>query len=166
MNLILGNQQGKYEGSISIGNMNIKKALVPLLRRSVAFVPQDIKLFQQRTVRENIAYELDSVSDAEVTKAAQDACAHSFIEQLPQKYETILNNNGLKPSGGEEQRLLLARALLRLRHARSKILVLDEGTSKLDPQTQEEIQKAITNIPKGVTTFVIAHSLSTIEGGR
>jgi len=120
-------------------------------------VPQDTVLFND-TIFYNIAYGLDNASRAEVEKAAKDAQIHDFILSLPDGYETTVGERGLKLSGGEKQRVGIARTLLK----NPPILLLDEATSALDTETEREIREALTNASEGRSVLTIAHRLSTI----
>jgi len=127
------------------------------LRKNISLVSQDITLFDD-TVKNNIAYANLDASMEEIISAAKQSYADEFINQLPNKYDTIIGENGVRLSGGEKQRLSIARALLK----KSPIILLDEATSSLDADTEHKIQKAIAFLVQGRTTIVIAHRLSTI----
>ena len=118
---------------------------------------QDTTLFDD-TIKNNIAYANLDASMKEIEEAANYSFANEFIEKLPSKFETKIGENGVKLSGGEKQRLSIARAILK----KSPIILLDEATSSLDAETESKIQKAINFLTKGRTTIVIAHRLSTI----
>ena len=120
-------------------------------------VSQDIILFDD-TIHANIAYANMNASDEEIKKACNFAAATEFIEKLPQKFETIIGENGIRLSGGQKQRISIARAVLK----NSSIILLDEATSSLDAESEEKVQNAIINLTKNKTTLVIAHRLSTI----
>lgn len=145
------------DGAILLNGIDLRKLRLRSYRSLLAVVPQEVFLFDG-SVRQNIAYGRRDVSDDEVEQAARRANAHGFIEQLPEKYETLIGERGFKLSGGQRQRLSIARAIL----ADPKILILDEATSNLDTESEQLIQAALTELLKDRTTFVIAHRLSTI----
>ena len=145
------------QGSIKIDGQDIRNVTQESLHRSIGVVPQDTVLFND-TIYYNIAYGLDNASRAEVEKAAKDAQIHDFILSLPDGYETTVGERGLKLSGGEKQRVGIARTLLK----NPPILLLDEATSALDTETEREIQEALTNASAGRSVLTIAHRLSTI----
>lgn len=146
------------EGAIRIDGQDIRAISQASLRQNIAFVPQEPLLFH-RSIKENIAYGLSSVADKDICAAAKKAHASEFIEQLPQKYDTIVGERGVKLSGGQRQRIAIARAILR----QSPILILDEATSALDSESERKIQKAIQALMHQRTTIAIAHRLSTIQ---
>jgi subfamily B ATP-binding cassette protein MsbA len=144
-------------GSILIDNQNINNINLSSLRKEISLVSQDVILFDD-TIRANILYGNASASNEEMIKACKFAAAQDFIEKLPNKYETIIGENGVKLSGGQKQRLSIARAILK----NSSIILLDEATSSLDSESESVIQKAIENLTKNKTTVIIAHRLSTV----
>ena len=144
-------------GQICIDGIDISSVTQASLRQAVGIVPQDTVLFND-TIRYNIRYGRPSASDEEVESAARTASIHDFIISLPQGYETHVGERGLKLSGGEKQRVAIARTILK----DPPILVLDEATSALDIKTEREIQAALLEVSKNRTTLVIAHRLSTI----
>jgi len=144
-------------GDIQIDNQSIYKCTIQSLRKNISLVSQDTTLFDD-TIRNNIAYANLSASQKEIEEAAKYSFASEFIEKLPNKYETIIGENGTRLSGGEKQRLSIARAMLK----KSQIILLDEATSSLDAETENKIQDAINFLTKDRTTIVIAHRLSTI----
>jgi ATP-binding cassette, subfamily B, heavy metal transporter len=144
-------------GSIRIGGEDIRDLTQDSLRAAIGVVPQDTVLFND-TIRYNIAYGRPSASPAEVEAAARHAQLHDFILTLPLGYETKVGERGLKLSGGEKQRVAIARTLLK----NPRILVLDEATSALDTNTEHEIQAALRAVARNRTTLTIAHRLSTV----
>ncbi len=120
-------------------------------------VSQDIILFDD-TVRANIAYANMNASEKQIKDACDFAAATEFIDKLPEKFETIIGENGIRLSGGQKQRISIARAVLK----NSPIILLDEATSSLDAESEEKVQNAVMNLTKNKTTLVIAHRLSTI----
>ena len=144
-------------GDIKIDDQSIYNSTIFSLRKSISLVSQDTTLFDD-TINNNIKYANLDASDKEVFEAAKFSFANEFIEKLPKKYDTIIGENGVRLSGGEKQRLSIARAILK----KSPIILLDEATSSLDAETENKIQKAIAFLTKGRTTVVIAHRLSTI----
>ena len=144
-------------GDIEIDNQSIYKCTTQSLRKNISLVSQDTTLFDD-TIRNNIAYANLNASQKEIEEAAKYSFASEFIEKLPNKYETIIGENGTRLSGGEKQRLSIARAMLK----KSQIILLDEATSSLDSETENKIQDAINFLTKDRTTIVIAHRLSTI----
>ena len=145
------------KGSIKIDGQDIRDITQKSLHSSIGVVPQDTVLFND-TIYYNIAYGLDNASQAAVEKAAKDAQIHDFIVSLPEGYETTVGERGLKLSGGEKQRVGIARTLLK----NPPILLLDEATSALDTETEQEIRDALTNASEGRSVLTIAHRLSTI----
>jgi len=145
------------EGDIKIDDQSIYDSTIFSLRKNISLVSQDTTLFDD-TIKNNISYANPFASQKDIEEAAKYSYAHEFIDKLPQKYETIIGENGVRLSGGEKQRLSIARAILK----KSKIILLDEATSSLDAETEDKIQKAINYLTKNKTTIVIAHRLSTI----
>tara|TARA_B100000886_G_scaffold208435_1_gene144214 strand:+ start:1917 stop:3659 length:1743 start_codon:yes stop_codon:yes gene_type:complete len=144
-------------GDILIDNQSIYDSSIYSLRKEISLVSQDTTLFDD-TIKKNITYANLNASHEEVMEASRFSFANEFIEKLPKKYDTMIGENGVRLSGGEKQRLSIARAILK----KSPIILLDEATSSLDAETEDKIQKAITFLTKGRTTVVIAHRLSTI----
>ncbi len=144
-------------GEIEIDNQKIKDLNLKSLRKEISIVDQNITLFDD-TVFNNIKYAKPDASVEEIYKAADLSMCSEFIENLEHKFDTIIGENGVRLSGGEKQRLSIARAILK----KSSIILLDEATSSLDSETEEKIQKAIEILTKDKTTLVIAHRLSTI----
>jgi len=145
------------KGIVYIDDQNISSVTLSSLRKNISMVSQDIVLFDD-TVRANVAYANMSASEKQIKEACDLAAAGEFIENLPQKFETIIGENGVRLSGGEKQRISIARAFLK----NSPIILLDEATSSLDAESEEKVQNAIMNLTKNRTTLVIAHRLSTI----
>jgi len=144
-------------GDIKIDKQSIYNSSIFSLRKNISLVSQDTTLFDD-TIFNNIAYANTNASIAQIKEAAEFSFASEFIEKLPNKYDTLIGENGVRLSGGEKQRLSIARAILK----KSPIILLDEATSSLDAETESKIQKAISFLTKGRTTIVIAHRLSTI----
>ena len=144
-------------GDILIDNQIIKKLNLNSLRKEISIVDQNTTLFDD-TIFNNIKYAKPDATNDEIYNAAEISMSTDFINKLKNKFDTIIGENGVKLSGGEKQRLSIARALLK----DSKIILLDEATSSLDSETEEKIQKAIEELTKNKTTIVIAHRLSTI----
>jgi ATP-binding cassette subfamily B protein len=145
------------QGSIKIDGQDIRDITQESLHSSIGVVPQDTVLFND-TIYYNIAYGLDNASRVAVEKAARDAQIHDFIISLPEGYDTTVGERGLKLSGGEKQRVGIARTLLK----NPPILLLDEATSALDTETEREIRDSLTNASEGRSVLTIAHRLSTI----
>jgi ATP-binding cassette subfamily B protein len=146
------------EGGITVDGTDIRRFSVADYRRNIGLVLQEPFLFFG-TIAENIAYGKPGASRAEIVAAARAAHAHEFILRLPQAYDSLVGERGQGLSGGERQRISIARALL----INPRILILDEATSSVDTETEQEIQKALDNLVKGRTTIAIAHRLSTLR---
>ncbi len=145
-------------GRITLDGVDLREATVTSLRRQLGIVTQETILFHD-SVRNNIAYGLDGVSDRAVRSAAEAAHAHTFIQRLPKGYDTLIGDRGVQLSGGERQRLAIARALLR----NPPILLLDEATSSLDTESERLVQDALERLMHDRTVLVIAHRLSTVQ---
>ncbi len=145
------------QGAITIDGQDIRTVTQKSLRKAIGMVPQDTVLFND-TIAYNIRYGRPDATDAEVKQAAEMAQINHFIEQLPDGYQSMVGERGLKLSGGEKQRVAIARTLLKA----PPVLILDEATSALDTATEQEIQHALDIVSRGRTTLVIAHRLSTI----
>ena len=145
------------EGAITVDNHDIRAVSQGSLRETIGIVPQDTVLFND-TIYYNIAYGSSNATETEVKRAAELAHIDDFITRLPDGYQTMVGERGLKLSGGEKQRVAIARVILK----NPKILVFDEATSALDTGTEREIQENITELSHGRTTLIIAHRLSTI----
>jgi ATP-binding cassette, subfamily B, bacterial MsbA len=145
------------EGDIFIDNQSIYKSTIHSLRKNISLVSQDTTLFDD-TIRNNIAYGNINATDEEIIKAAKNSFADEFIDKFPKGYDTQIGEDGVRLSGGEKQRLSIARAILK----KTPIILLDEATSSLDSETEDKIQKGLSYLTKNKTTLVIAHRLSTI----
>ncbi|MBS7810807.1 ABC transporter ATP-binding protein/permease [Roseococcus sp. XZZS9] len=144
-------------GAVLVDGQDVRDVTQDSLRRAVGVVPQDTVLFND-TIRYNIAYGRPGATDEEVEHAARLAQVHDFVLKLPEGYRTRVGERGLKLSGGEKQRVAIARTILK----DPRILILDEATSALDTRTEQEIQAALRDVSRGRTTLVIAHRLSTV----
>ena len=144
-------------GDVKIDNQSIYKSTINSLRKNISLVSQDTTLFDD-TIRNNIIYANSNANEDELKNAAKLSFAEEFINKLPDKYETVIGENGLRLSGGEKQRLSIARAMIK----KSPIILLDEATSSLDAETESKIQEALNLLTENRTTIVIAHRLSTI----
>ena len=144
-------------GDILIDDQSIYKTKIKSLRNNISLVSQETTLFDD-TIKNNIKYAKEDASDEEIIKAAKLSHCDEFINQLPNKYETLIGENGVRLSGGEKQRISIARAMMK----KSSIILLDEATSSLDSETESKIQDALAILTKNRTTIVIAHRLSTI----
>ena len=146
------------EGEIKIDNQNISEINLKSLRNKISLVSQDVVLFDD-TISKNIAYADPEATQKDIEEACKFAAADEFISKLPNKFDTIVGENGVRLSGGQKQRISIARAILK----KSPIILLDEATSSLDTESERIVQNAINNLIKGRTTIVIAHRLSTIH---
>lgn len=146
------------KGTITIGGQNVEDLTIDSIRRSIAIIPQDTVLFHE-TIGYNIQYGNLNASWDEVVEAAKKAKIHDTIMSFPDGYETVVGERGLKLSGGEKQRVSIARAILK----NSPILLCDEPTSSLDSATEMDIMKNIKEIGKQTTSIIIAHRLSTVQ---
>jgi subfamily B ATP-binding cassette protein MsbA len=146
-------------GSITIDGVDIAEFEVDSLRSQIAFVDQNVRLFND-TVKGNIALgQIDTMSDTQIQHAAKVSNAHEFIQELSDQFDTEIGEDGAKLSGGQRQRLAIARAIAK----DSPILILDEATSALDSATEKQVQAAIDEMQKDRTTIIIAHRLSTVQ---
>ncbi|MFE5409064.1 ABC transporter ATP-binding protein [Microbacterium sp. NPDC056569] len=157
LNLVLGFVRPS-SGRILLDGVDMQQLDLRTVRQSVSVVPQESVLFEG-TIRENIAYGLDDVSDDRLHEALRDANAAEFVDRLPDGWDTVVGERGARLSGGQRQRLAIARALVR----DPRILLLDEATSALDPESEELVKEALNRLMKGRTTLVVAHRLSTIR---
>ena len=144
-------------GEIFIDDQSINKLTIKSLREQVSMVSQETTLFDD-TIKNNIKYARENATDDEIYHVAKSSFCEEFISNLPNKYETLIGENGVRLSGGEKQRLSIARAMLK----KSSVILLDEATSSLDSETETKIQEALNILTKNKTTIVIAHRLSTI----
>ena len=144
-------------GDITIDNQSIYQSTIDSLRGKISMVSQETTLFDD-TIKNNIKYAKEDASDEEVLEAAKLSYCEEFINNLPNKFDTFIGENGVRLSGGEKQRLSIARAMMK----KSSIILLDEATSSLDSETEAKIQEALKILTKNKTTIVIAHRLSTI----
>ena len=144
-------------GDITIDDQSIYKSTIKSIRNEVSMVSQETTLFDD-TVKNNIKYAKENASNEEIEEVSKLSFCDEFINKLPNKFETIIGENGVRLSGGEKQRLSIARAMLK----KSSIILLDEATSSLDSETEAKIQEALKTLTKDKTTIVIAHRLSTV----
>ena len=151
----------KFSGDILIDGQSIYDVSLNSLRNNISLVNQDTTLFDD-TIKNNIAYANLDATDDEIAEAAKLSHCNEFIDKLPNKFDTLIGENGTRLSGGEKQRLSIARAMLK----KSKIILLDEATSSLDAETESKIQEAIKLLTKDRTTLVIAHRLSTVMSSK
>ena len=145
------------EGDIIVDNQSIYNCTISSLRNEISMVSQETTLFDD-TIKNNIKYAKEDASDNEILEVAKLSYCYEFIENLPNKFDTLIGENGVRLSGGQKQRLSIARAMLK----KSSIILLDEATSSLDTDTEFKIQEALRILTKNKTTIVIAHRLSTI----
>ena len=145
------------EGEISFNNQNIKEITQESLRKKIGVVPQDTILFND-TIYYNIAYGNPNADEKDILEASKAADIHKFITSLPDGYNTLVGERGLKLSGGEKQRVAIARTILK----KPDIYFFDEATSALDTNTEKDIQKNLEKLSKEKTTLIIAHRLSTV----
>ncbi len=145
-------------GEILIDGINIKNLTLESLREQIGVVSQDVLLFND-TIRYNISYGKLDATDEEIKSAATAANAHNFISKMPKQYDTLVGERGMKVSGGEKQRIAIARAMLK----NPPILILDEATSALDSESEKLVQDAIETLMKNRTTILIAHRLATVK---
>jgi ATP-binding cassette subfamily B protein len=145
-------------GRLTIDGVDVREVTVTSLRRAIAVISQDPFLFST-TVRENIAFGAPDASDEEVEQAARLAQAHEFIDELPQRYDTVIGERGITLSGGQRQRIAIARAIV----TKPRILILDDATASVDATTEAKIRLGLREAMRGRTTLIIAHRLSTIS---
>jgi ABC-type multidrug transport system fused ATPase/permease subunit len=145
------------QGSVNVDGIDIKDLDISSYLKHVGYVSQDTFIFNG-SIKDNISFG-EAFLDAEIIEAAIKANAHSFIEQLPQGYDTIVGDRGMRLSGGEQQRIAIARAIIR----KPEIMIMDEATSSLDNVSERIVKQAIDDISKSCTTFIVAHRLTTIQ---
>ena len=145
------------EGDIKIDNQSIYSINIKELRKNISLVTQDITLFDD-TIKNNIIYANPTASEEELFDVARKSSVSDFVDKLPKQFDTVIGENGIRLSGGEKQRISIARAMLK----KSPVILLDEATSSLDAETENKIQGAMEILTKNKTTLVIAHRLSTI----
>ena len=145
-------------GRVLVDGRDVRDVTLESLRRNIGLVQQDVYLFAG-TVLENLRYGRPDATRAEVEAAARRACAHDFIRELPEGYDTDIGERGVRLSGGQKQRLTIARAFLK----DPPILIFDEATSALDNESERAVQQALTELARARTTLVIAHRLSTVR---
>ncbi len=145
------------EGDIKIDNQSIYSIKIKDLRKNISLVTQDVTLFDD-TIKNNILYANPNATEEELIEVVKKSSVNEFVEKLPEKFDTVIGENGIRLSGGEKQRISIARAMLK----KSPIILLDEATSSLDAETESKIQNAMEILTKNKTTLVIAHRLSTI----
>ena len=147
------------EGEILVDGVNINSLTANSLRKRVGLVSQNIYLFSNRSIKENIMYGNPHATEADMIEAAKKANAHDFIMSFPDGYDSIVGNDGVKLSGGEQQRISIARLFL----SKPDIIILDEATSKLDNESEAMVQEAIDRLGEDKTVIAIAHRLTTIK---
>ena len=157
IDMIMGFHQPEPGGEITFDGVPLKEFDINSFRHRIGYVPQDSVLFNM-TIKDNLLWAVETATDEEIEKACKQANATEFIDGLPERYDTIAGDRGVRLSGGQIQRLALARAILR----KPDLLILDEATSALDSHSERLIQQAIENIAKDTTVIIIAHRLSTI----
>ncbi len=148
----------ELEGTISLDNKSINSINMQSYRAQIGLVPQDVFIFSG-SIRDNIAYGKDNVTEADIINSCKQANAWEFIEKLPEGLNTMLGERGINLSGGQNQRVSIARTILK----DPKVLVLDEATSALDTESEHLVQEALNKLMENRTTIVIAHRLSTIK---
>ncbi len=146
------------KGEITLGGTNIKNYSINSLMKNFSFVFQNVYLFND-TIKNNIKFGKDNATDEEVIEAAKKACCHDFIMSLPEGYDTLLTDGGTNISGGEKQRISIARAMLK----DAPIIILDEATANVDPENEKLLTKAFNNLTKDKTVIMIAHKLNTVK---
>lgn len=145
-------------GKITVGGHDVREFTCDSLLSNISMVFQNVYLFHD-TIRNNICFGKPDATEEEMRKAAEKACCHEFIIALPDGYDTVIGEGGGTLSGGEKQRISIARAILK----NAPIVILDEATASIDPENEHLIQAAISELTKGKTLITIAHRLATIE---
>ena len=145
-------------GEITLGGKNIKDYSIDSLMRNFSFVFQNVYLFKD-TIENNIKFSNPNASHEEVVAAARKACCHDFIEALPDGYNTVIGEGGATLSGGEKQRISIARAIMK----DSPVIILDEATANVDPENEKDLTEAIESLTKNKTIIMIAHRLKTVR---
>ena len=146
------------DGSITVGGVDVRRMTCESLLSNISMVFQNVYLFHD-TIRANICFGKSDATEEEMTDAAKKACCHDFIMALPDGYDTVIGEGGGTLSGGEKQRISIARAILK----NAPIIILDEATASIDPENEHLIQNAISELTRGRTIITIAHRLATIE---
>lgn len=145
-------------GSISLGGRDVREFTCDSLLSNISMVFQNVYLFHD-TIRANICFGRPDATEEEMVEAAKKACCHEFIKKLPDGYDTVIGEGGGTLSGGEKQRISIARAMLK----NAPVIILDEATASVDPENEHLIQHAISELVKGKTVITIAHRLATVE---
>ena len=147
-----------WRGRVLVDGKDLRDVRIQSLRRLISYVDQDVFLFHT-TIEENVSFSRPEAATSDVVRACEMANIHRFVSNLPNGYETVVGDRGVRLSGGEKQRLSIARAILR----NSPLLVLDEATSSLDAESEKLIREALDHLREGRTAIIIAHRLSTIQ---
>ena len=146
------------EGRITLGGHNLKEFTCDSLLSNISMVFQNVYLFHD-TIKANICFGTEQASEKEMIRAAKQACCHDFIMELPAGYDTIIGENGASLSGGEKQRISIARAIMK----DAPVIILDEATANVDPENEKELIEAIQALTKEKTVLMIAHRLKTVR---
>ena len=146
------------KGDIKLGGVDVREYSMDSLMKNFSFVFQNVYLFQD-TIANNIRFGQEDASMEQVIDAAKKACCHDFIMKLPDGYDTVIGEGGASLSGGEKQRISIARAIMK----DSPIIILDEATANVDPENEDHLQKAIESLTKNKTIIMIAHRLKTVR---
>ncbi|HEV2169145.1 TPA: ATP-binding cassette domain-containing protein, partial [Streptococcus pneumoniae] len=148
-------------GKISIGGHNIKEYSLESLMKQISMVFQNVYLFQD-TIENNIKFAKPNATHEEVVDAAKKACCHDFIMNLPEQYQTVIGEGGASLSGGEKQRISIARAMIK----NAPIIIFDEATANVDPENEDKLQLAMEELTRNKTVIMIAHRLKTIKNAN